>query len=168
VIYSGSIERVDFNEARDKKHYVIAHIEHQKTSFEWHPINGIRPFLDRHLRLKEQEGINEKIRQALPDPEKMQGAILRLILEYPRDWEASIHEAELRELTKDCFEFHLVKRPQVETRIRIPGNQTIGSLDAVDLLDLYWESNQIDSQEAKALNQLAKDLIRNQRQDINP
>jgi DNA repair protein SbcD/Mre11 len=161
VIYPGSIERVDFNEARDKKNYVIAHIERGKTDIEWHPIEGIRPFLDRYLRLEEQEGINEKIRQALPEPDKMQGAIFRLILEYPRDWEASINEAILRELTKDCFEFHLVKRPQVETRIRIPGNQTIGSLSALDLLDLYWKSNQIDPLEAKALNQLAKDVIRN-------
>jgi DNA repair protein SbcD/Mre11 len=161
VIYPGSIERVDFNEARDKKNYVIAHIKRGKTDIEWHPIEGIRPFLDRYLRLEEQEGINEKIRQALPEPDKMQGAIFRLILEYPRDWEASINEAILRELTKDCFEFHLVKRPQVETRIRIPGNQTIGSLSALDLLDLYWKSNQIDPLEAKALNQLAKDVIRN-------
>jgi len=161
VIYPGSIERVDFNEARDKKNYVIAHIERGKTDIEWHPIEGIRPFLDRYLRLEEQEAINDKIRQALPEPEKMQGAIFRLILEYPRDWEASINEANLRELTKGCFEFHLVKRPQVETRIRIPGNQTIGSLGAMDLLDLYWKSNQINPQEAKALNQLAKDVIRN-------
>jgi len=163
VIYPGSIERVDFGEAKDDKFFVIAHIERGSTQVEWRELTGIRPFIDRYVRLEDQEGINEKIHQALPSEEKMRDAILRLILEYPRDWEALIDEASLREITNDCFEFHLVKRPQMETRIRLPGDQTVGSLDALGLLDLYWKSNHTDPQEMEALNNLAADLIR----DVN-
>ena len=160
VIYPGSIERVDFGEAKDDKFFVIAHIQRGSTQVEWRKLTGIRPFIDRYVRLEDQEGINEKIHQALPSEEKMRDAILRLILDYPRDWEALIDEASLRELTKECFEFHLVKRPQMETRIRLPGDQTVGSLNALELLDLYWKSNHTDPQEIEALNNLAANLIR--------
>ena len=51
VIYPGSIERVDFGEAQDEKFYVIAHVERGKTQVEWRKLDGIRPFVDRYLRL---------------------------------------------------------------------------------------------------------------------
>jgi len=37
-----------------------------------------------------------------------------------RDWETLIDEAALREYTAECFEFHLVRRPQSETAFVFP------------------------------------------------
>jgi len=89
----------------------------------------------------------------------MTDAIVRLVLEYPRQWEALIDEAALRELTATAFEFHLVKRPQMEARIRIPENQSVGSLSPAELLALYWEATHTDPAEAEELLVLGKDVI---------
>ena len=91
----------------------------------------------------------------------MEGAILRLTLEYPREWEALIDDAALRELTASTFEFHLVKRPKMDTRIRIPEDQQVSELSPYELLDLYWKSSHVEEAERDSLTQLAKEIIDN-------
>jgi len=159
VIYPGSIERVDFGEIEDDKFYVLAHIERGRTEVEWRQLTGIRPFVDRSIQLDTQEDINARILDVLPQPEELSGAIVRLTLEYPLEWEAIIDEAALRERTAAAFEFHLVKRPQRETRIRLPDDQLAGSLTPLELLDIYWRARHIEPDERQALSQLAKDII---------
>jgi exonuclease SbcD len=159
VIYPGSIERVDFGEVGDDKFFVIAYVERGRTRVEWRKLTGIRRFLDRFVRLESQEGVTERLHSALPSLEEMEGAILRLVLEYPRDWEALIDEAALREYTADCFEFYLVKRPLVESRVRLPGDQAVGSLSPLELLELYWRANHVDPQEIETLSPLAAGII---------
>ena len=71
-----------------------------------------------------------------------------------------IDEAALREHTALAFEFHLVKRPQMETRIRLPGDQAIGSLTPLELVDLYWRASHTESEDHEALTELAAQVIR--------
>ena len=159
VIYPGSIERVDFGEIADDRFFVIARVARGRTEVEWRKLTGIRPFIDRRLQLESSEDITDQLRRALPPVEQLEGAIVRLVLEYPREWEAMIDEAALREHTAGTFEFHLVKRPQMETRVRIPDGQNVGSLTPLELLDLYWLSSHTDPADSQALNQLAAKLI---------
>ena len=159
VVYPGSIERVDFGEAQDDKFYVIAYVERGNTRLEWRQLDGIRPFVDRMVRLQSNLEITQRLQAALPSQSEMAGAIVRLVLEYPRDWEAAIDEAALREYTAGCFEFHLVKRPQVEGRVRLPADLTVGSLTPLELLELYWRANHTKSAEVEALQALAVQVI---------
>jgi exonuclease SbcD len=160
VIYPGSIERVDFGEAGDDKFYVIAHVKKGKTRVEWRRLEGVRPFFDRQLRLESRENLTEQLKAALPSPEEMESAYVRLVLEYPRDWEAEIDEAALLTYTAGCMQFHLVKRPQVENRIRLPEDQAIGSLAPLELLEKYWQAAHTPAGEAEALGKLAGEIIR--------
>jgi DNA repair protein SbcD/Mre11 len=161
VIYPGSIERVDFGEAGDRKFFVIAEVGRGNTSFTWRELKNIRPFIDIHVRLESDQHINQTLQSRLPQPEAMQDAILRMVIEYPREWEPLIDDNELRELTAGAFEFHLVKRPQMEARVRLPEGRAASSLSVVELLDLYWKSSysQMDAEKQQALNTLAKSII---------
>jgi hypothetical protein len=48
----------------------------------------------------------------------------------------------------------------MENRIRLPGDQGIGSLSVLELLDLYWRANHTESKESEALGELAAGVIR--------
>lgn len=159
VVYPGSIERVDFGEVEDDKYFVIARVERGHTEVEWRQLVDIRPFFDRYLQLDSQEGISDRLRSALPEPERMQDAIVRLVLEYPRDWESMIDDAALREYASGAFEFHLVKRPQMETRIRLPEDQTVGAMSPLELLQAYLRASHTDQDESQELLKLASELI---------
>jgi exonuclease SbcD len=159
VIYPGSIERVDFGEVADDKFFVIAKVKRGETEVEWRQLTDIRPFFDRSLILDSKEDIDHQLREALPLPEQLQGAIVRLIIEYPRDWEALINDASLREYAQNAFEFHLVKRPQIEARVRLPEDQTVGSMSPLELLELYWRSSHTDKEDMEKLKRLAGQVI---------
>ncbi len=160
VIYPGSIERVDFGEVEDEKFYIIAHVERGQTRVTWRKLAGIRPFVDRFVRLESAEAVTDRLRDALPPADDLAGAIVRLVIEYPRDWETLIDEAALREYTAECFEFHLVRRPQSEARIRLPGDQAIGSLTPLELLDLYWRASHLAQDESRPLSEIAAQVMR--------
>lgn len=161
VIYPGSIERVDFGEIEDDRFFVIANISRGKTEVQWRKLTQVRPFIDRRVKLISDQGVNEALRDALPPPEKFEGAVVRLTVDYPREWEPLIDEASLREYLAGAFEFHLIKRPQIENRTRLPGDQTYASLTAAELLDVYWRAIPPTGgpEEIEELQKLAQRLI---------
>ena len=159
VIYPGSIERVDFGETADDKFFVIAHVERGHTEVEWRKLSGVRPFIDRHLRLKSAEDVTNQILKILPSTKKLEGAVVRLVLEYPRDWEALIDEVALREYMAGAFEFHLVKRPMLEARARLGQQEGVSSLTPLELLDVYWRASQVKPAEEARLQKLAQEIM---------
>ena len=70
-----------------------------------------------------------------------------------------INEGALREYAANTFEFHLVKRPQIEGRVRLPENQAVGSLTPLELLDLYWRASHTSKIEKEELSKLAAQVI---------
>jgi exonuclease SbcD len=159
VIYPGSIERVDFGEAQDEKFFIVAEVNKGKTEVQWRKLEGVRPFLEGWAKLESAENVTGQLKAALPKPAKMKDAIVRLTVDYPRDYEKLIDEAELREYAAGAFEFHLVKRPQAEARIRLPNDQTVASLTPLELLDLYWKANHLGEADAEALKTLAAQVM---------
>jgi exonuclease SbcD len=158
VIYPGSIERVDFGEAKEERFFVIVDVEKGRdTEVEWIQLTGVRKFIDRRTVLKSSENVTEFLKQALPSPKEMSEAIIRLVVEYPREWDSVIDESALRKYTADAFEFHFIKRPQIESRSRIDGEQVVSSLSPLDLLDQYMNSAKVTN--ADELKKLAQEII---------
>lgn len=159
VIYPGSIERVDFGEAKEERFFIIAEVEAgQNTKVEWRKLDA-RPFIDRRIVLQSNQDVTSALKAALPAPKQMKGAIVRLIVEYPREWDTLIDEPALQKFAEGAFEFHLSKRPQIEARARLPEGQLISSLSPLDLLEQYWLSVKVN-EELDALKQLAQTVIK--------
>jgi exonuclease SbcD len=157
VIYPGSIERVDFGEAGDDKFFIIAEVEKGHTQVEWRQLTGVRPFIDRYIQLESPEDVTVALERTLPLPERLAGAILRLTVDYPREWDPLIDEPALRRYAQAAFEFHLIKRPQIESRIRLPADQTLSSLSPLELLEQYWRASKAD--DIGMLQRLAREII---------
>jgi exonuclease SbcD len=160
AIYPGSIERVDFGEAHDDKFFVIAEVNRGHTLVEWRQLKQVRPFIETHIRLDNTEDVTAQIKSVLPPLNKIKDSIVKLIIEYPRDFEKLINEIEIREYLNSAFEFQLIKRPQIETRVRLSDGQNIASLTPLELLDKYWQASHVNNPEAILLQNLANQIIR--------
>ncbi len=161
VIYPGSIERVDFGEVNDEKFFIVAEIEKGKSIVSWRKLAHIRPFIDLYYKLESDEAVNPKLQEALNAKGDLTDAVVRMVIEYPREWEVLIDETSLRALASTAFEFHLVKRPQMQARVRLPEGRAASSMGAIELLDIYWAagSSEITAEKKESLDRLAKSII---------
>ena len=155
VIYPGSIERIDFGEAKDDKFYIIAEVERGKAKVEWKKIEGTRRFVEGKAVITSNENVTEFLKSKLP--KNLSEAIVKLIVEYPREWDALIDESALRKFAADAFEFHLVKKPKIEARVRIPEGQVVSSMSPLELLGQYFDSSKVN--DADELQKLAREII---------
>jgi exonuclease SbcD len=175
VIYPGSIERVDFGEAKDDKKFVIAEIEKGKSKISWRMLEG-RPFIDIPLNLKDinpnendqtptpQEIINY-LENTLIDSTEVEDAVVRVTLVYPKDWENLINDQWFQERFAPALDFHLIRKPIFSTRLRLGEDESISNLPHEKLLALYWESQKISPEEIETLQIIAKEIIYNQNQE---
>jgi exonuclease SbcD len=155
VIYPGSIERIDFGEAKDEKFYVIADVERGNAKVEWKKIEGTRRFIEGKAVITSNENVTEFLKSRLP--KNLTDAIVKLVVEYPREWDGLIDESALRKFASDAFEFHLIKKPKVEARVRIPDGQVVSSMSPLDLLAQYFDSSKAADKEG--LQKLAQEII---------
>jgi len=155
VVYPGSIERIDFGEAKDDKFYIVADVERGKTKVEWKKIEGTRRFIERRTSLTSDENVTEVLKSQLP--KDISDAIVKLTVEYPREWDALIDESALRKFAAGAFEFHLVKKPKIEARVRIPEGQVVSSMSPLELLGQYLDSAKVN--DADELKKLAQEII---------
>ena len=159
VVYPGSIERVDFGEAKEDKFFVIATVEPGKpTQVDWRQL-PIRPVIDKRVTLHDDDLMpTQRLLQALGPAEALKGAVVRLTVIYPQKMESSIDDAALRAHAKEALEFHLVKRPQLENRARL-GDEPLERLTPMELLDKYLLAKSVPTEEREALLTLAREVM---------
>ncbi|MBE0688307.1 MAG: exonuclease subunit SbcD, partial [Anaerolineaceae bacterium] len=172
VIYSGSIERVDFGEAKDDKYFVVAKVEKGKSDISWRLIEG-RPFIDipvdlRNINLSENHTlptpneIKNHLENTLIEPSEVENAVVRLTMVFPKDWDNLIDDQWFQERFATALDFHLIRKPIFSTRLRLGDDESISHLPHEKLLELYWESQKISPEEIESLQVIAKEIIYNQ------
>jgi hypothetical protein len=92
----------------------------------------------------------------------MVDAVVRLVLEYPRTLAPLIDDRVIQDHASAAFEFHLVKRPQMDERIRLPQDQTVGDLSPAELLSMYWQASHVPEEDVKALQELAAVILQDE------
>ena len=158
VLYSGSIERVDFGEAADDKFFVIADISKGKTTYEARKLDG-RRFIDLRISISAGEQLMDKLLAALPAETEINDSVLRLVVEFPRDLETFLDEAVLRDKCASAFEFHLVRRAQEEARSRLLADEAVTHLSPLQMLSRYWQVTRQEPGDTAPLQSLAVSIF---------
>jgi hypothetical protein len=143
----------------DEKGFVIAEVASGKTRYSFRKL-ATRPFRDISVTLRAGDKTMEKILAAMPQPEELEGAIVRLNINYPADAEATIDDAQIRERGRLAQEIKINKRPEYSVRARLGDNRETQSMTPEDLLKLYWKQNHMEEAEIEALQALAERVIR--------
>ncbi len=139
VVYSGSIERIDFGEWREDKGFVLAEVTRGHTEWRFVPLET-RPFHDWTVRVDEAEGFMERVLDNLPAAEKIADSICRLRVEYPYELDPLLDEKAIREHYAGAFDLRINKNRIGGQQSRLGSLVAVESLGPYELLRLYWRT----------------------------
>jgi exonuclease SbcD len=158
VIYPGSIERIDFGEAREKKGFVLAEVAKGKATWQFQPLRT-RQFIDVEVKTPDSDNFMADVMRQLPDQERVRDAICRVRLSYPRDWEPLLDEAAIYDYFAEALTIQIQKHRQIDRRARLGDTAGVESLPPEELLATYWRTIDLDQEEATAMQELAKQVL---------
>lgn len=158
IVYPGSIERIDFGEARERKGFVLADVSRGHTDWQFIPLQT-RRFLDFIVETRSADTFMADVLSQLPAAADVAEAICRVQLSYPRDWEPLLDENAIADRFRDAFSFQIHKRTLAENRSRLGDTVAVESLTPTELLEQYWRSIGLDEAEAAAMQNLAREIL---------
>jgi DNA repair protein SbcD/Mre11 len=158
VIYPGSIERIDFGEAREAKGFVLAEVARGQTSWEFVKLQT-RPFIDLKAETRYAESFMADLLGQLPLPAEVAGAICRIQLSYPVDWEPLLDEAAISERFREALTIQVQKHRQSAKRARLGDTAAVESLTPDELLARYWQTVGLDEEETAVMQKLAQECF---------
>ncbi len=159
IVYSGSIERVDFGEAHDKKGFVILDLKRNSTTYEFREIAG-RNFIDLSFEANNLDELT-KILDQLPAKEEIKESVCRVKITHPEGIQEFIPHNELQNHFSGALSFKVVLNPIYQARERQTDFDSSRSMDDKYILGKYFDSIQIKKGEKSDLVELAEFLMSN-------
>jgi exonuclease SbcD len=157
VIYSGSIERIDFGEEREDKGFVVAEVERGRASWQFVKTDA-RRFVTIEVDVQSDDPTAE-ILEAVAARE-IEDAVVRLIVHTPAEKEPLINEGEIRRALAGAFHIAaIVKDVERKVRLRL-GNQPIEEMTPRQMLERYFQVKQTPPERTKLLLEHAEDIFR--------
>jgi exonuclease SbcD len=163
VVYSGSLERVDFSEENDAKGFYVVEIGPGKTdrkvSYDFHPVHARRFFTIAIALEPEDTDPTAKVLDAISSQKaNIHDAIVRLNLTLASQIEGQLRYHEIREALKDAHFFTVAREITRETRLRL-GNRSAEEITPLAALKSYLESQQLSPERQKILLDYGEKLI---------
>ena len=163
VVYSGSLERVDFGEENDDKGFCIIDLDttaprgQRLVDFRFQPV-GARRFLTIEVAVDADEDPTQETIKAIAR-RHVADAIVRVKITMPQEVEAQLRENEVRDaLASAHFVAPIVRDVTRERRTRL-GATTVEGLSPQEALRLYLETTKAPAERAQVLLSYAERLI---------
>ena len=165
VVYSGSLERIDFSEEKDEKGFYVIEIkpdgnsQPRTTSFEFHPVKG-RHFLTIKMDIVPEDAAPTAtiIRAIEEKHDEVKDAIVRLNIELPAALEGQLALNDIRNALKDAHYISVTTDIERENRVR-GVRLTAGGITPLEALKTYFESKKSSSEETEELLKYGQQLI---------
>jgi exonuclease SbcD len=144
VVYSGSLERIDFGEEGDPKGFCRVDLTRTGTQWEFIPLQA-RPFVTVKADLRNDDKPTQTL-QAKLRRHDLKEAVVRVIVELSPENEEQFNEASVRGALVNHGAFFVAGiSKQVERPTRIRLGESPEELSPMELLDRYLQSNQLVS-----------------------
>ena len=160
VVYSGSLERVDFGDEKDSKGFVWCEIGDDGTKYEFVEVDA-RPFITIKVDVVGESNPTQLVLSKIRKLD-LEHAIVRIIIHVSEYQSSAIHsEAIRRALEKRKAYYIQAVNLDVErqTVARLDLDRPIESYDNIGLLEMYFGEQDIKGKERKVLMALATEIM---------
>lgn len=157
IVYSGSLERIDFGEEAEQKGFCWVELARTATRWKFVPV-AARPFHTVRLDIREEKDPTQAILTAL-EGVHAQGAVVRLRLQMHSQQQIAIREREIESALQEATSLSIGREIETETRARL-GDQSPETLTPLQLLEHYFQSRDETAGRIEALLTKAEVLLR--------
>ncbi len=172
VVYSGSLQRVDFSEEGDEKGFCVIDLDpaapqgQRLVDFSFQKL-AARPFVT----------VDAEVNTGDPDPtstvlraiarRNIADAVVRVRIKLPQEVDSQLREPEIREALEPAHYIAAINResPDATRRTRLAADSAQG-LQPLEALRLYLASRGVDAQRQQLLIQRAEELVESEELDV--
>ncbi len=164
IVYSGSLQRVDFGEEKDDKGFCVIDLDpsrpagHRLTDFQF-----------RHVDARRFLTVEVNVRRGDPDPtativqtirsRHVEGAIVRVAIRLQAEQDAYLRQEEIRQALEGAHFVASISREVADQPRNRLGNRSSDGLEPREALRLYLESKQVPDDRAEVLMRHAAELM---------
>jgi DNA repair protein SbcD/Mre11 len=158
VVYSGSLNRVDFSEEKEQKGFVLADVERGACGWEFVPVKA-RPFLTIDVRTDVDDPTQKVLKAIFSAGEKVRESVVRLRIETTRAAALQLDQDEIRGQLREAFYLLPIQIEFLDAdRERAIGRDFQGKTP-LDLLQVYLEEKNVPADRRDSLAVYARALI---------
>jgi len=154
IVYSGSLERIDFGEEREPKGFCWVEVARGATRWEFVPV-AARPFVTVRVDVRKSEDPTAAVIAAIQEQE-ISDAVVRVIIQTTVEKEAELREREVESALEEAYYIAAInKEVERPARSRL-GAESPESLTPIQLLERYLIAKETPPERAAVLLKHAK------------
>ena len=164
IVYSGSLQRVDFTEENDEKGFCVIELDpaapqgQRATGFEFRKVHA-RPFITVDVTIEPQEADPTAVMLRAIARKQIADAVVRVRISLPTELSPRLREPDIREALAPAHFIASVSRETTETRRTRLSPDSGDGLQPIQALGLYLDSREVDAERKELLLARAQELI---------
>jgi DNA repair protein SbcD/Mre11 len=157
VVYSGSLERIDFGEEREDKGFCWVELERGAARWQFLPVKA-RRFHTLQVDVRKAPEPTTAVVEAVSKAE-VDGAVVRVQVRLRADQQASFRENEVQAALAKAASVSVVREVETDARARL-GDLAPETLTPLELVQHYFEARNVEPDRVRQLLARAEDLLR--------
>jgi exonuclease SbcD len=156
VVYSGSLERIDFGEEREAKGFCWVELARGRTTWSFTEV-AARPFHTISIDVRAEIDPNKKVLDALEEIQ-LTDAVIRVKVQMRPEQVSVLREREIQEVAQEAMSFSMIREVETDERARL-GDLEPETLAPIELLERYLSTREIDPERIDVLLAKAQELL---------
>jgi exonuclease SbcD len=157
IVYSGSLERIDFGEEGETKGFVVADVHRGHCDWQFHPVSA-RPFVTIRADVRDDADPMPRLLAAIANA-NVDDAVVRVIIQARAEQEGLIRDADVRSALKGAYYIASIGKEIERAYRQRLGGESPEELTPAELLIRYLESRETPPERIQILLQHAEDIF---------
>ncbi|MGD8813068.1 MAG: exonuclease SbcCD subunit D [Anaerolineales bacterium] len=156
VVYSGSLERIDFGEEKEDKGFCWVQLARGATEWSFVPVRA-RRFQTVNVDVRPSQDPTEAVLEAVQENDYDE-AVVRVIVQLRADQQAAFMDREIERALTQAASVSIVREIEFETRARL-GDLAPEELTPLELVEKFFQSRDESPERIQALMTKAEELL---------
>ncbi len=157
VVYSGSLERIDFGEEKEAKGFCWVELERDKSTWKFIEVEA-RPFKTIRADVRKEAEPTEFVIETI-GRKVIDDAIVRVLIDVKAEQLPQLRDRDIKAALKAAYSFSITQKVEHEARARL-GQFSAESLTPQELVEKYFIDKKFDEERIEKLTELAADIFK--------